>query len=575
MQRKYSRTRMIAALLALSLPSMAQAQFGAEAPPPPLAADLILKNGHVWTPQGWAKDVVISKGVIIAVGDGAAAKAAPGGKVIDLKGKTVLPGLHDLHVHPMSAGLSELQCQIEPTSTMKQALDAVAGCVKGRAPGEWIVGRAYEPAALGETPSKGLLDRIAPNNPVLLTDVSIHSSWANSAALKLAGITRDTPNPEGGIIERDAKGEPTGVLREAAANLVRVKIPPSSRTVNAKALQWALDKMLFYGITGFEDALVSRGAAQAYADLADAGQLKQHVRACMIAADQQLIALRQVYARQRFDPGCVKILTDGVPTDGHTAAMLEDYVPHAGPHAEADPARAKGLLLIPPATLNADVVRYDGMGLVVKMHAAGDAAVRESLDAIQAAREAHGFSGLQHEVAHASFVAPDDLKRARAIGATLEFSPYIWSPSPIVDNIVTAVGDQRMKRWIPIREALDAGVFAVAGSDWNVIPSVNPWAAIETLVTRRAPGGGGEPAGPAEAITLKEAVRIFTIDGARQLGRGDETGTIETGKRADLVIIDRDIFNVPITTVHDTRVLMTLIDGEVAYQAPGNGLTAQ
>jgi len=568
MTRTLSKNLAFVAALALTIPSAALAQFGGNSAaivPPP--SDLILTNGHIYTPKGWVTDMAVANGVIVAVGrpaDVASAKT-PKARIIDLKGKTVLPGLHDMHVHPMPAGLSELQCKIEPTSSLKQALAGVAACVKTKKPGEWVVGRAYEPSALGVTPTKELLDQVSPANPVMLTDVSIHSNWANSAALKLAGITRDTPNPEGGIIEHDAKGEPTGVLREAAGGLVAGKVPASTRRENAQALEWSINKMLSYGITGFEDALVTREAAQAYADLGDAGHLKQMVRGCLISSDQPLIAMRQVYARARFNPSCIKIITDGVPTDSHTGAMLEDYMPAPAGHT-SDPDRARGMLMIPPAVLAADLVRYDAMGMTVKLHAAGDAAVRESLDAIAAARRAHGYSGAMHEIAHASFVAPEDIKRAHDVAAALEFSPYIWSPSPIVDSIAPAVGVERMKRWIPIREALDAGVFVVAGSDWNVVPSVDPWAAIETLVTRKAPGGEGAQVGAAEAITLKEAFDIFTMHAALQLRMGDSTGSIEQGKRADLVVVDRDIFAVPITTVHDTRVVMTMIDGKVVYQ---------
>ncbi len=201
------------------------------------------------------------------------------------------------------------------------------------------------------------------------------------------------------------------------------------------------------------------------------------------------------------------------------------------------------------------------------MHAAGDAAVREGLDAIAAARKAHGFSGLLHDVAHNSFVQMDDIKRARGIGAVFEFSPYIWYDSPITEDIRKAVGEERMKRWIPIKDALDAGDFVVIGSDWAVVPSVNPWLAIETLVTRQVPGGGGEALGAQERITLKQAVDIFTLNGARQQYAADRLGTIELGKLADLAVIDRNIFEVPITTVHDTKVMMTIINGKVVYSA--------
>jgi predicted amidohydrolase YtcJ len=525
----------------------------------------LLVNGKVYTPSGWAEAVAIEDGVIAAIGDRAAvSKGRESAKVIDLAGKTVLPGLHDMHVHPGGAGRSQMLCQLPHGANLARVQALTAECVKAKKAGEWVTGRAYDAASIGVTPHRTQLDKVSPNNPVIFTDISGHSSWANSAALKLAGVTKDTKDPPGGIIERDKDGTPTGVLRESAAGLVASKVPPGTREENTRGLAWALKVMLAEGITAFDDALLGADGARAYADLADRGELKHRVRGCMIFRDENLIANRQRYARERFSPSCIKLVMDGVPTDSHTAAMLEDYVPMPG---RDEAGRERGLLLMQPDELNARVVRYDAMGLTVKIHAAGDWAVRESLDAIEAAREANGYSGILHDVGHNSFVAMEDIKRARDIGAVFEFSPYIWYDQPIVVDIKKAVGPERMKRWIPVKDALDAGVFSVPGSDWNVVPSVNPWLALETLVTRRPPGGKGEPLGAGQAITLKQAVDLFTINSARQMYEADRRGSIEQGKLADLIVIDRNIFEVPIETVHQTKVLMTLIGGEVVYDA--------
>ncbi|MEN7536732.1 amidohydrolase [Aurantiacibacter flavus] len=545
----------------------AQAQLGGgsiEAP----SADMILINGEIRMDDAWVEAMALRDGVILKMGDEATVRvaAAPGARVIDLAGRTVLPGLHDMHVHPLSGGMASMQCEVHPDSTIDQALESVSGCVAEKSPGEWITGRAYEPAALGVTPTKEMLDRVAPENPVLLTDVSIHSSWANSLALEMAGIDRDTPDPEGGIIERDANGDPTGVLRESASQLVARLVPPATREQSAQALGAALDYILGFGITSMEDALVSGSVAQAYADLADSRHMLPYVRGCMIGGDQELIAMRQVYARDRFSPSCVKLITDGVPTDSHTAAMLESYADtHAGHSERSD----RGMLFVETESLEQQMIRYDAMGLTVKLHAAGDAAVRQSLDAIAAAREANGLTGILHDVSHNSFVAPEDLVRAAKIDAVLEFSPYIWFDSPIVDGITKAVGPERVERFTPVREALDAGVFAVAGSDWNVVPSVNPWLALETLVTRRPPGvTDGPQVGGREAITIEEAFDMFTINAARHMYRSDKVGTLEPGKIADLIIIDRNIFEVPIETVHSTKVLATMLAGEFVMGDP-------
>jgi predicted amidohydrolase YtcJ len=531
-------------------------------------ADTILTNGRIYTPSGWASALAISGGAIVAVGDAAAVEPhrTSGTRVVDLKGQTVLPGLHDMHVHPGGAGMEQFSCQIPHGSSPQQIFDITAACAAKLKPGEWVQGRAYQADSFGDTPPhKSMLDKVAPNNPVIFSDISGHSSWANSAALKVAGITRDTPDPEGGIIERDANGEPTGILRESAAFMVSAAVPPATIERQIEAHKWSTDLMLSFGITAFDDAGVSRPGAIAYSTLADRGELKQRVRGCMWFRDPTLIRDRMLYARERFSPTCVKVVLDGVPTDGHTAAMVDPYIPSA--HHHADDGREKGMLLIPQDEVNEMVTQYDAMGLTVKFHAAGDAAVRAGLDAIAAARQANGFSGAYHNVGHNSFVQMEDIKRARAIGAAFEFSPYIWYTSPIIADIRKAVGEERMKRWIPVKDALDAGALSVPGSDWSVVPSVNPWIAIETLVTRQVPGGGGEALGAQERITLEQAIDMFTRASARQMNMDVATGTIEQGKLADLIVIDRNVFDVPITTVHQTKVLRTFINGEEVYTA--------
>ena len=540
-----------------------------------LEADTILSNGQFHTPTGWASAAAIKRGVIVAIGDTAAVDhhKGPSTKVIDLHGATVLPGLHDMHVHPLDGGQNQLQCMFPQGSAQSVVVAAVRKCAATHAKGEWIVGGQWDTSSLGGHPDWKDLDNAAPDNPVALNDISLHGLWVNSAALRLAGIAAATPNPPGGIIERDAKGNPTGVLRESASDLVRRLIPPYTPEQNANALLWSMRLMMSHGITSFTDAMVDESGLRAYATLADRRELKQRVKACLTYGTEGLaeadrskydyIALRNLYARERFTPSCIKMFLDGVPTDAHTAAMVERYADATTPN---DP-RPKGLLMIPPSELNKAVINFDAQGFTVKMHAAGDEAVRAGLDAIAAARKANGFSGLLHEVAHNSFVQVSDIKRARAIGATFEFSPYIWYPNPIIPDIVKAVGSERMKRWIPVKEAIDAGALVVPGSDWSVVPSVNPWIAIETLVTRQQPGGGKEELGGAEKITLDQAIDMYTASSAREMGDRNQVGTLERGMLADLIVLDRNPYRIPITQVHDTKVKMTMINGEMVYGA--------
>jgi predicted amidohydrolase YtcJ len=546
---------------------------------PAAHARLLLRGGHVHVADGSVAEAVAvdARGVIIAVGRSADLDRLRDARtrVIELAGHAVLPGLDDQHVHPLFAGLRERECVIPQGSTLAETQRRVRDCVARAAPGAWVTGGQWDAPALGGVPDRAMLDVVAPDNPVLLDDTSGHSTLANSRALAAAGITPATPDPPGGIIERDAAGKPTGVLREdAAINLVRQHVaPPSAQAVRA-ALEWSLHEMLSQGVTSFTEASVGfpAGAAReldAYTSLADAGVLKQRVRLCLNwepgnAAADEVIAQRNFYARARVTPDCVKIFLDGVPTDSHTAAMVE---PYAGTVAgRSDAASRSGLLLVQQDVLDQAVTRFDRMGLTVKFHAAGDAAVRAGLNAIEAARRANGFSGHLHDVGHCTFVTRPDVHRARAIAATFEVSPYLWGPSPINDSITAAVGDSRMERVWPVRDMIDAGALVVAGSDWAVVPSVNPWIAVESLVTRERPGGSADAFGKAEAITLPEALDLFTVNAARHLGREGSLGRIAPGMIADVIILDRDPYDVAVRSIHRTKVLATIIAGEVVYE---------
>ena len=537
-------------------------------------ARLILTNGKICTESATEEAVAIGeRGIILAVGDVETINRYKRSttQVIDLSGDTVLPGLHDIHVHPISG--YQRGCNFEQGSSLKKVQETIAECVKQSKKNEWITGGQWDADSLGGMPDRKMLDKVSPDNPVVLRDISGHSTWANSLALKISGITGDTPNPKGGIIERDRDGNPTGVLREAAGRLIRSMEKPPTPEESQAALEWALNEMLSYGITSLTDAAVSGGLANMYASLADSGKLKQRVRLCFMWDPKNnfadvMIAERNIYSRDRICPDCVKIILDGVPTDSHTAAMLEPYEDTI--EGRNDEASRKGLLLVSTEELKKAVTRFDAMGLTVKFHAAGDAAVRQGLDAIKEARKVNGFSGLHHNTGHNSFIHMDDIRRARNIAATFEMSPYIWYPNPIIADIAKAIGPERMKRWTPVKDAIDGGGLVVPGSDWAVVPSVNPWIAIETLVTRQKPGGGGETLGESQKITLKQAIDLFTVNSAKQMGNSNKTGRIEPGMLADLIIVDQNPYEIPITEVHKTVVKKTIINGEVVYDRSEN-----
>lgn len=540
-------------------------------------ADLILHSGQVWSPAGWAEALSVADGVILRVGSNAdvlEGARGPGTEVVDLAGRVVLPGLHDLHVHPIYAGIRQRRCRIPQGSSLEETLEIVRKAAEAARPGEWVLGGQWDAYALGCVPTRHMLDSVAPDVPVQLEDTSGHSSWANSAALAAAGITAQTPDPEDGIFERDEAGELTGIQRETAAYILSNAAPKPELAEVESALAWSLEQMLSFGITSFTEAALgftagARIEMAAYSALARRGEIKQRVRVSVTwePEDHEALAViedRNFYAHGRLATDGIKIFLDGVPTDGHTAAMLQPYVDSV--EGRDDHASRYGILRISPAILNDVVTRFDHLGLTVKFHAAGDAAVRAALDSIQTARETNGFGPQMHNVGHCTFVSESDITRAASIGATLEVSPYLWQPAPICSDIAAAVGPEVIKRVWPVREMLDAGALVVAGSDWSVVPSVNPWVGIETLVTRQEPGGSDETFGEDEAVTVDEALQIFTANAARQEGASDRIGRIEPGLLADVIVVDQNPFTVPVNHIHATQVHLTIIEGEIVYR---------
>lgn len=537
--------------------------------------EMLVVGGSIKTSSGWAEAMAIRDGAIVAIGSVADVRKRidPSARVIDVHGKTVMPGLVDSHVHPLFAGLEAASCQLSPGANAAAIEATLRVCVARTPIGAWVKGGNWVAAAIAPgQQTRAFLDKIAPDNPVVLNDEAHHSIWVNSRALELAGIHSDTPDPDGGIIERDAQGQPNGLLRENATNLIERVIPADSLEARRTAVKWAADVMLSYGITAFTVASIRDADIDPFAQLTQEGLVKQRIRGCIVweaRAGQQrdtgerLIADREHYTTSRFRPDCVKLFLDGVPTESHTGAMLHPYADRA----PDDPRPPQGLLMMPQRDLNAAVARFDKMGLSIKFHAAGDAAVRAAIDAVAFARRENGSRGPVHAVGHSTFVDKADIPRPALLNTAWEFSPYIWYPTPIASvDILKAVGAERMKRWVPVAEALKTDALVVAGSDWPVIPSVNPWLGIETLVTRAIPGGGKDRLAPAEAITRAQAVRLFTQNGAGLMGLGDQVGTLAPGMRADFIVTDRNPYRAPVSSLHALRVMQVFIDGEQVFE---------
>jgi predicted amidohydrolase YtcJ len=275
--------------------------------------------------------------------------------------------------------------------------------------------------------------------------------------------------------------------------------------------------------------------------------------------------IRDNYASPHLHLDFVKIFLDGVPTPARTAAMLDPYVPD-----DIHGDQFIGNLHVPLETLAQDLIALDAKGFTVKMHAAGDRSVRVGLDAIEAARKVNGSSGLRHELAHAGYIHPDDMPRFAALNAVADISPVLWHPSPIVDAVVSAVGP-RGEHYFPVRDLLDSGALVVAGTDWPAVaPTANPWVGIEALVTRSDPAGQMEGQFWAEqAVTLEEAIRIYTLNGARALRLDALTGSVEVGKSADIIVLDRNLFEIPVDDVGETEVQMTFFEGRLIFTREG------
>jgi hypothetical protein len=544
-------------------------------------ADTLLTHGHIYTLDAahpWAEAVAIQGGKISFVGSAKEAEThtSSATKVVDLEGRFAMPGLVDEHVHPLMGGLKVLyQCNFAFTATPDDIAKALSECAKRTPPGTWIRGGQWG-SAFFETnhiaSPKGFLDAVSSQHPIYLVDDSGHNGWTNSAGLAAAHFTKDTPNPEGGTIVRGADGEPNGVLLETAARVYDKVVPDWTEDEYVSAAREAMHIANGYGITSIKDAGAFHPAGMAFSRLDKAGELTLNVAVCVrtpygarstpldyTAIEQE----RDQYRTKRVHTEFVKLFLDGVPTPARTAAMVAPYV-HDDEHGD----HFTGSMHIDPELLKKDVVELDRRGFTVKMHAAGDFSVRAGLDAIEAARKANGNSGRHHELAHAGFVTEQDVPRFGKLDAIPDFCPVLWHPSSIIEAVIAATGERGKHYW-PTRSLLDAGAKIAAGSDWPAaVPDENPWTGVEAFVTRQDPRGEVKGAlWPEEAITLEEALQIYTLNGARALRLENQTGSLVVGKSADLIVLDRDLFKVPVTQLGKTQVLQTWFEGQVVYSA--------
>ncbi len=541
-------------------------------------ADLVLKNAAVYTVdaiRSWADAVAIRGDRIVYVGpenklDGF---IGPGTRVVDLRGRMVLPSFQDSHIHPVSAGVEYRRCALfDLESDVKSYVKAVADYAAANPDLPWILGGGWSMDAFPSAiPDKRLLDAIVPDRPVYLDSSDGHSAWVNSKALEIAGITKDTPDPKGGRIDRDPKtGEPVGGLQEGSAmSLVLKHAPPVTPDDREEGLRYALKRLNGYGITAFQDASVALDGEEAYRSLDTyrALERKGELTARVVGAlwyekdrglDQidRLIETRRNYTGTWFRPTAVKIMQDGV-MEVQTASLLEPYVGKQG---------TTGMSMIDPETLKQAVTRLDKEGFQVHFHAIGDRAIRECLDAVEAARGANGPRDGRHHISHIQLFDPSDIPRFRRLGVVANFQPlWAFADPYITDLTIPFLGPERSRWLYPIGSLLRSGAVVAFGSDWSV-SSANPLEQIEVAVTRLGPNGeGGAPFLPDERIALRDALAAFTLDAAYVNFLEDETGSLEPGKKADLIVLDRNLFDIEPAAISETKVLLTLLDGRPVH----------
>ena len=539
-------------------------------------ADSVYHTGKIYTlnpGKPWAQAVAIRNGEITFVGsdDAVRARIGPTTKVYDLKGRMMLPGFQDAHIHPVYSGLETLACDLGQADSVAGYRAIIPGCAEQHPDKEWITGGGWSMAAFGPggQTNKGILDELVPDRPAYFSSADGHTGWANSLALKKAGITKNTPDPEDGFIDRDPDtGEAIGSLQEGAMRLVTQHIPPPSRDERIAALEFARDMLHAFGITSVQEAYAFDADLETYEALDKQGKLNLRVVAALLwdtAKNEEQIATFQAqrarYTRGNIRATSVKIFVDGV-MENYTAVMVEPYLVESG---------TRGIPMIDPEYMADVVSMLDAEGFQVHFHALGDGAVRYALDAVEKAREDNGDTDRRHHLSHLQVIHPDDIPRFAELGAVANFQPaWAYADDYVVDLTLPFVKPEVAKWMYPIRSVADAGGRLAFGSDWSV-STADPFYQIEHAVTRvDAETHATDPLNPEQSITLEQAIEAFTLGSAYVNHQETTTGSIEVGKLADLVVINQNLFTIKPQAISDTKVVLTLFGGKPVYGKPGD-----
>lgn len=547
-------------------------------------ADVLFTGGRVFTGAGLPLDghaVAVIDDRIAAILPAAEAGPliGPGTRVVELDGALLSPGFQDAHIHAVAGGMEMLQCNLTGSEDAADTVARVAEYAAASPDEDWILGGGWSMDHFpGGAPSRALLDAIVPDRPVLLLSRDHHSTWVNTAAIRLAGLDASTPDPADGWIEREDDGHPAGTFHEGAGELFAEVRPPHSDELAYRGLLAAQEELIALGITGWQDAAVGASSIiadplEAYRRAAHEGRLAVHVNGAQwwerdggLEQVETMTARRDALAAEfppeRLTITSTKIMVDGV-AENQTAAMLAPYK-----DAHGHPTGSSGLSFIDPALLRDAVTALDAAGMQVHFHALGDRAVREALDAVEAARTANGPSDVRHHLAHLQVVDEAEIPRFASADAVANLQALWATHEPQLDELTLPfLRDGAEARHYPFGDLVRAGVKLAAGSDWPV-SSADPMDAIHVAVNRTFPGSEGEPLGGAhQRLDLATAMAAYTSGSAYVNHREHDTGWIREGYLANLVVLSPDPFAVPAEEIHRSTVLSTWIEGRPAYLA--------
>lgn len=547
-----------------------------ESPDRTTGADSVYRNGSIYTVdanRSWAEAVAVTDGRIRYVGTdaGVAAHIGSNTTVVDLGGRMMLPAFQDSHIHPISGGVEASACDLNGLPGLAEYRSTIGEYAAANPDLPWILGGGWSMAVFGPggAPSRTILDELVPNRPAYLSSADGHTGWANSMALELAGITRDTPDPADGRIDRDPQtGELVGSLQEGATGLITQHIPPMTLEDRIAGMRYARDMLHGYGITSITAAIVGQEDLEVYEAMDQRGELNLRVLASLwwdrARAEEQIPALveqREKYTKGHVRATTIKIMQDGV-LENYTGAMLEPYLLGGG---------TRGIPMVEPEFLKQAVTLLDAEGFQVHFHAIGDAAIRQSLDAIEEALLENGDLGHRHHISHLQVIHPDDIPRFAELDVIANFQP-LWAAYDdyIRELNIPAIGAERTSWMYPIQSVKDAGGMVAFGSDWSV-STANPFYQMETAVTRMDSNDYSiAPFIPDEAIDIETAIHAFTINAAFLNKHEIDTGSIEVGKYADLIVLDQNLIDIDSKSISDTRVLLTLLEGNAVYGNPEN-----